>query len=151
MRPSAWSEYLEPAAKTNSTTLWFEKDIFPQMASDSALYALNTLKWWSQTKTPGAALYANRHYLRLYRERYPERLSISGKAEIIGDVFIDPTAKVDSTAKIGPNVTIGSGVVIGAGVRIKESIILPECVIEDHCCVLYSVVGSRCVLGGLFF
>lgn len=113
----------------------------------------------------GAALYANRHYLRLYREKCPERLSIDGEAEIVGDVFIDPTAIVHKSAKIGPNVTIGAGAVIGAGVRskfldqfnntswffsVRESIILPECVIEDHCCVLYSVIGWRCVLGKLF-
>lgn len=94
-----------------------------------------------------AALYANRHYLRLYREHYPERLSTGIEAEIIGDVFIDPTAIVHKTAKIGPNVTISAGAIIGAGVRIRESIILPECVLEDHCCVLYSVIGWRCVLG----
>lgn len=74
-------------------------------------------------------------------------MSIDGGAEIIGDVFIDPTATVHKSAKIGPNVTIGAGAVIGAGVRLRESIILPECVIEDHCCVLYSVIGWRCVLG----
>lgn len=62
-------------------------------------------------------------------------------------MFIDPTATVHKTAKIGPNVTIGAGAVIGAGVRLREAIILPECVIEDHCCVLYSVIGWRCVVG----
>ncbi|KAI6183125.1 NTP-transferase domain-containing protein [Aphelenchoides bicaudatus] len=151
MRPSIWPEHLEPSAKnaTNGSghQLWLESAVFPQMASKSKLHALHTTRWWSQTKTPGAALYANRHYLRLYRERCPERLSIDGEAEIIGDVFIDPTAIVHKSAKIGPNVTIGAKAVIGAGVRIRESIILPDVVIEDHCCVLYSVIGWRCVLG----
>lgn len=96
-----------------------------------------------------AALYANRHYLRLYRDRCPERLSTSTlkSPEIIGDVYIDPTAVVHPSAKIGPNVSIGAGAVIGAGVRIRESIILPECMLEEHCCVIYSVVGWRSVLG----
>jgi mannose-1-phosphate guanylyltransferase len=151
MRPSIWSEQLEPAAvnANGSGQLWFESSIFPQMASAGKLYAFHTTRWWSQTKTPGAALYANRHYLRLYRESNPERLCTT-RAQILGDVFIDPTAIVSETAKIGPNVSIGAGAVIGAGVRIRESIILPECVIEDHCCVLYSVIGLRCVLGELF-
>jgi len=149
LRPSIW-EHLEEAASAKlngSQSLWFETDVFPQMASASKLHALHTTRWWSQTKTPGAALYANRHYLRLFRERCPERLAVGTEAEIVGDVFIDPTATVHKSAKIGPNVSICANAVIGAGVRIRESIILPECVIEDHSCVLHSVIGWRCVLG----
>ncbi|VDM93657.1 unnamed protein product, partial [Onchocerca ochengi] len=72
--------------------IWFETEIFPQMASESVLYALNTKRWWSQTKTAAAVLYANRHYLRLYHASDPLRLC-HDRAEIVGDVFIDPTAE----------------------------------------------------------
>jgi mannose-1-phosphate guanylyltransferase len=44
--------------------------------------------------------------------------------EIIGAVYIHPSAHVDPTAKIGPNVSIGPRAVIGKGVRVKDSIIL---------------------------
>lgn len=40
-----------------------------------------------------AVLYANRAYLRLYRTRYAARLRVAG-AQIVGDVFIDPSAEV---------------------------------------------------------
>lgn len=54
IRPSVWSEYLEPATQAaSSPQLWFESDIFPQMASNAKLHALHTTRWWSQTKTPG--------------------------------------------------------------------------------------------------
>ncbi|CAB3407729.1 unnamed protein product [Caenorhabditis bovis] len=126
--------------------LWLETDIFPELAAGGNLFALHTTRWWSQTKTAAAVLYANRHYLRLYKKRYAARLCKNG-AQIVGDVFIDPSAKVDPTAKIGPNVSIGPNATIGKGVRIKESIILPESVIEENACVLQSVIGWRSVVG----
>ncbi|CAI4225832.1 unnamed protein product [Auanema sp. JU1783] len=127
-------------------SLWLEKDLFPQLASSEKLFTLHTNTWWSQTKTPAAVLYANRHYLRLYNKRYAARLCRGG-ADIIGDVFIDPSAKVDPSARIGPNVSIGPQAKIGKGVRIKESIILSGAVIHEHACVLHSVIGWRSEVG----
>ena len=34
-----------------------------------------TSNWWSQIKTAGAAIYANRHYLKLFRQTNPTRLA----------------------------------------------------------------------------
>ncbi|KAK0426253.1 hypothetical protein QR680_009608 [Steinernema hermaphroditum] len=153
MRPSMFDMLSKVQSTVDNGQLWFENDVFPLMARNSHFYALHTTRWWSQTKTAAAALYANRHYLRLYKERHPDRLSCSvsalqaGGAEIVGDVFIDPTAKVHPSAKIGPNVSIGAGAVIGAGVRVRESIILSDCILEEHSCVLHSVVGWRSVVG----
>ncbi|KAK6023768.1 bacterial transferase hexapeptide repeat protein [Ostertagia ostertagi] len=126
--------------------LWFETDIFPQMACNGKLFALHTTRWWSQTKTAAAVLYANRHYLRLFKKRYAARLC-KDRAQIVGDVFIDPSAEVHKSAKIGPNVSIGPNAKIGKGVRIKESIILADAVINEHACVLHSVIGWRSVVG----
>ncbi|GMR53154.1 hypothetical protein PMAYCL1PPCAC_23349, partial [Pristionchus mayeri] len=126
--------------------LWFETDIFPHMTHKGTLYAHNTKRWWSQTKTAAAVLYANRAYLRLYRTRYAARLRVAG-AQIVGDVFIDPSAEVDPTAKIGPNVSIGPNAKIGKGVRIKESIILADTVVHKRACIMHSVIGWRSVIG----
>ncbi|KAL3084975.1 hypothetical protein niasHS_010044 [Heterodera schachtii] len=131
----------------HSNQLWFEKDIFPQMTSDGTLFAWHTNRWWSQTKTAGAVLYANRHYLGLYRARCPEKLATNALCEIIGDVYIDPTATVDPSAKIGPNVSIGPNARVGAGVRVRESIVLQESVLDQYCCVLHSVIGWRSYIG----
>ncbi|VDK86664.1 unnamed protein product [Litomosoides sigmodontis] len=131
---------------SDAKQVWFETEIFPQMASESVLYALKTKRWWSQTKTAAAVLYANRHYLRLYHASAPSRLC-RDRAQIIGDVFIDPTAEIDPTAKIGPNVSIGAKAKIAAGVRVRETIVLAEAVINEHACVLHSVIGWRSVVG----
>ena len=49
-----------------------------------------------------ATLYANRHYLKIFRNSHPERLTVSssGGPRVIGDVFIHPTAVVDPTAVV---------------------------------------------------
>lgn len=63
-------------------------------------------KWWSQLKTAGSAIYANRHYLELYRSTHPERLTSRGsgdsriKCTIFPDVYIHPTALVHPTAVV---------------------------------------------------
>lgn len=72
------------------------------MAGTGRLFAYQTTNWWSQLKTPGSAIYANRHYLALYRQNAPERLArnVKGRCTIIGDVFIHPTAVIDPSAVV---------------------------------------------------
>lgn len=63
---------------------------------------MQTLNWWSQVKTAGSAIYANRHYLALYKTNTPQRLA-NGNGDIcniIGDVYIHPTATIDKTAVV---------------------------------------------------
>ena len=49
-----------------------------------------------------AAVYANRHYLNIYRRTHPDRLASNKEdgPKIIGDVFIHPTASVHPTAVV---------------------------------------------------
>ncbi|VDD91193.1 unnamed protein product [Enterobius vermicularis] len=146
LRKSVIDEIGNASKASGSQQVWFETEIFPRMASDGKIFALRTTRWWSQTKTAAAVLYANRHYLRLYRISNPSLLC-ENRAEIIGDVYIDPSAEVHPTAKIGPNVSIGANARIGFGVRVRESIVLGEAVLKEHCCVLHSVIGWRSVVG----
>lgn len=93
--------------------MWLEKDILMPLAGSNQVKVYVTNQWWSQIKTAGAAIYANRHYLKLYRMTNPSRLAQNldncngnGKihkdehAEIIGDVYIHPTAQVHPTAVV---------------------------------------------------
>ena len=52
-------------------------------------------------------------------------------SDIIGNVLIDPTAKIGSGCKIGPDVTIGPGVVVGDNVRLSKCVLLKDCHIKD--------------------
>lgn len=126
-----------------------EQDILMPLAGSGKLVVYNSPKWWSQIKTAGSAIYANRHYLELYHETHPDRLAQNkeGNPSIVGDVFIHPTANVHPTAMLGPNVSIGKNVMIGAGVRIRESIILGNATIQDHALVLHSIIGWNSTVG----
>lgn len=127
----------------------FEINIFPALSSQKKLYVYKTDKMWSQIKSAGSAIYANRVYLELYNKSHPKRLAKNGEGlpKIIGNVFIHPAATVDPTATLGPNVSVGFGVTIGPGVRIRESIILGNTVVQNHSCVLYSIIGWNSTIG----
>ncbi|MCL4132913.1 UNVERIFIED_CONTAM: hypothetical protein GTU68_051316, partial [Idotea baltica] len=133
-----------------SEVIQLEQDLLMPIAGTGRAHVYTTDRWWSQIKTAGSAIYANRHYLQLYRKDHIERLAMNGpeKPTIFGDVYIHPSASVDSSAVLGPNVSIGKNAVIGAGVRIRESIILGNATIKEHSCVLYSVVGWNSTVGG---
>ncbi|KAF5296579.1 hypothetical protein FQR65_LT10232 [Abscondita terminalis] len=129
-----------------------EKEVLSFLAGSGKLFAYQITNWWSQLKTAGSAIYANRHYLELYRTKRPERLCQALDknvkiCNIIPDVYIHPSAVIHPTALIGPNVSIGPGVTVGPGVRIRESIILADAVVEDHSLVLHSIVGHNSRVG----
>ncbi|XP_063145025.1 mannose-1-phosphate guanyltransferase alpha isoform X2 [Candoia aspera] len=126
-----------------------EQDIFTALAGQGRLFAYKTEGFWSQIKSAGSAIYANRLYLSCYSQCHPERLAQNqpGGPSIRGNVYIHPTASVDASAVLGPNVSIGKGVTIGAGVRVRESIILHGASLQDHTCVLNSIVGWDSTIG----
>ncbi|XP_059167206.1 mannose-1-phosphate guanyltransferase alpha-B-like isoform X2 [Physella acuta] len=138
-------DYLTPSKEV----IRLEQDIFIPMAGSGKLFVYTTSRFWSQIKSAGAAVYANRHYLAIYKSSHPERLAKNGDGlpKIIGDVFIHPTATVHPTAVLGPNVTIGRNVTVGEGVRVRETIVLEGANLQAHCCILHSIVGWQSTVG----
>ncbi|XP_072948413.1 mannose-1-phosphate guanylyltransferase regulatory subunit alpha-A isoform X2 [Epargyreus clarus] len=127
--------------QSNPGYMSWEQDVIAPLAGTNKLYALQVRNWWSQVKTAGSAIYANRHYLELRSREEPS------PCKVLQHVFVHPSAVVDSTAVIGPNVSIGAGVTVKAGVRIKESIVLNNATIHEHALVMYSVVGQEASVG----
>lgn len=83
--------------------------------------------------------------LESYRKRSPAMLA---KGEnIIGNVLIDPTAKIDETAVIGPDVTIGPGCIIEQGVRLKNACLLKNVHIKGHSWINSSIIGWQSYIG----
>ncbi|XP_025196010.1 mannose-1-phosphate guanyltransferase alpha-A isoform X2 [Melanaphis sacchari] len=172
--------------------MWMEQDVLRRLAGESGsscssissggdgsgrtkkdairggvVLAATTRNWWSQLKTAGAAIYANRHYLALrqQRQRLLQRESVidlplpspvkcrlatadpKGGYSTIGNVYVHPSAQVHPTALLGPNVSVGEGACIDQGVRIKESIVLQDAVIGQHSLVMHSIIGRRAKVG----
>ena len=69
-------------------------------------------------------------YLASLRQKLPEKL-YSGPG-IIGNVLVDPTAKIGKDCRIGPNVTIGPGVTIADGCCVKKTTILESAIVKEH-------------------
>lgn len=90
-------------------------------------YLFPSSRWWSQIKTAGSAIYANRHYLKLYRRnRRVDRLCSTTAPTIIGDVFVHPSATVHPSAVVSEAWWAGLG-------NIKFR---PPCFHNFHCVLL---------------
>ncbi|XP_015120306.1 mannose-1-phosphate guanyltransferase beta [Diachasma alloeum] len=122
-----------------------EKEVFPGMASDNVLYAMELQGFWMDVGQPKDFLKGMCLYLASLRQKQPEKL-YSGDG-VVGNVLVDPTAVIGKNCRIGPNVTIGPGVVLADGCCIKRSTILKSATIREHSWLDGCIVGWRCVVG----
>lgn len=122
-----------------------EKEVFPGMARDGELFAIELQGFWMDVGQPKDFLKGMSMYLNSLRQKSPEKL-YSGPG-VIGNVLIDETAKIGKDCRIGPNVTIGPGVVLSDGCCIKRSTILKSAVIKEHAWLDGCIVGWRSVVG----
>lgn len=127
-----------------------DQDILSPLAGKKQLYTYETMDFWEQIKTPGMSLKCSALYLAQFRFTSPHLLA-SGDgtkgANIIGDVYIHPSAKVHPTAKIGPNVSISANARIGAGARLINCIILDDVEVKENAVVIHAIVGWKSTIG----
>jgi mannose-1-phosphate guanylyltransferase len=95
-----------------------EKVVFPAMAADKQLYVMELVGHWADVGQPPDYLSGTVLHLKYFRECHPERLA-QGEG-IVGNVLIDPTAKIGKDCLIGPDVVIGPGCVVGDGARYRN-------------------------------
>ncbi|CAK9828586.1 Mannose-1-phosphate guanyltransferase beta [Anthophora retusa] len=122
-----------------------EKEVFPYMAQDGELYAMELTGFWMDVGQPKDFLKGMSMYLTSLRQKFPEKLYMG--PGVVGNVLVDETAKIGKDCRIGPNVTIGPGVVLSDGCCIKRSTILKEAVIKEHAWLDGCIVGWRSVVG----
>ncbi|KAI8894489.1 nucleotide-diphospho-sugar transferase [Globomyces pollinis-pini] len=122
-----------------------EKDIFPNMAADLNLHAMELPGFWMDVGQPKDFLTGTCLYLASVHKKFPERLQ--NGTQFIGNVLVDPTAEIGENCRIGPNVVIGPNVKIGNGVRIRRSVIMEGCEIKSHGWIDSSILGWRSTLG----
>ncbi|KAM6126320.1 mannose-1-phosphate guanylyltransferase catalytic subunit beta isoform 1-T1 [Phoenicopterus ruber ruber] len=122
-----------------------EKEIFPAMAQEGQLYAMELQSFWMDIGQPKDFLTGMCMYLQALRAQHPEKLH-SGPG-VVGNVLVDPSAKIGANCVIGPNVTIGAGVVVEDGVRIKRCTVLKGARIRSHSWLESCIVGWSCSVG----
>jgi mannose-1-phosphate guanylyltransferase len=126
-----------------------ESNIFPLLTRKGQMFVHRSPNFWSQIKTAGSAIYANRHYLSTYKRAGSSHSGMlqEESASIVGDVHVDRSAQVHPTAKLGPNVTVSAGVRIGAGARIRDAILLEGVIVGEHAVVMNAIVDQRSTIG----
>ena len=99
-----------------------EKEVFPVMADEDQLYCMELQGFWMDIGQPKDFLTGMCMYLGSLKQRNSPLLA-AGDC-IVGNVIVDPTAKIGDNCRIGPNVIVGPGVVVEDGVCIKRSTLL---------------------------
>uniref|UniRef100_A0A3B4VBX6 mannose-1-phosphate guanylyltransferase n=1 Tax=Seriola dumerili TaxID=41447 RepID=A0A3B4VBX6_SERDU len=122
-----------------------EKEIFPVMAEEGHLYAMELQGFWMDIGQPKDFLTGMCMYLQSVRQHAPERLRTG--PGFLGNVLVDPTAQIGENCTIGPNVTIGAGVVVEDGVRIKRCTVLKGARVRSHSWLESCIVGWSSSVG----
>lgn len=125
-----------------------EKEVFPSMAEDESLYAMELKGFWMDVGQPKDFLIGMDLYLDHLKTKSSNKLSkeVQGSV-IVGNVLIDSSAKIGPNCKIGPNVTIGPNVVIQEGVCIKNCTILKDATLKSYSWLDSCIIGWRCSIG----
>jgi len=122
-----------------------ETEVFPEMARQGQLYAMELPGFWMDVGQPADFLKGMCLYLANMKAKSPQMLA-TGKG-FISPVLVDPTAKIGENCVIGPNVTIGPGCVIEDGVRIRDTSILDGVVVRSNSWINRSIIGWRSSVG----
>uniref|UniRef100_A0AAY4C647 mannose-1-phosphate guanylyltransferase n=1 Tax=Denticeps clupeoides TaxID=299321 RepID=A0AAY4C647_9TELE len=122
-----------------------EKEIFPIMAKEGHLYAMELQGFWMDIGQPKDFLTGMSMYLQSVRVQNPEKLCTG--PGFLGNVLVDPTAVIGENCTIGPNVTLGAGVVLEDGVRIKRCTVLKGARIRSHSWLESCIVGWSSSVG----
>jgi mannose-1-phosphate guanylyltransferase len=122
-----------------------EKEIFPAMAADKQLYAFELKGFWMDVGQPKDYLIGMSLYLNYVRHSNAERLSRENGT--VGNVLLDPTAKIGERCRIGPNVVVGPRVIIQDGVCLKNCTILADSLIKSHSWIANCIIGWQCNIG----
>lgn len=122
-----------------------EKEVFPNMAQEGDLYAMELQGFWMDVGQPKDFLTGMCMYLTHLNDKSPEKLYTG--AGVVGNVLVDPTAKIGNNCRIGPNVTIGPNVVIEDGACVKRCTLLRGSVVKSHAWLNSCIVGWNSQVG----
>jgi mannose-1-phosphate guanylyltransferase len=119
-----------------------EREVFPQLAANGAVYGIALPGYWLDVGTPESYLQAHRDVL--------ERLFPTEVGSALGADFtlVDPTAQVDPGARLVPPVYVGPGAVVEPGARLGSLAVLGAgSRLAEGGVVENAVVGSRATVG----
>ena len=137
--PSNWinagTYVLEPSVIASIPTdrkVSIERETFPSLVADGALYAMQSDAYWIDAGTPSAYLQANLDLLDGVRGGF--------------EPGIDRTARIDPAAHVSRSI-IGAGATIAADVEVIDSVVMAGARLAPGSRVVGSVIGARSSIG----
>jgi len=143
-------QFIEEAPyERNPDILRLEQDLLQPLAGTGKIFVFVNNRPWRQLNTASSALLANALFLGEIAKQTPElnAKNAEGAPEIVGNVYIHPTAKIHPNVKLGPNVSIGPNVILEEGVRVREAIILDNVQIKTNSCIVHAIIGWDSLIG----
>ncbi len=143
---------LSPAflARIKPVPTSIERDVFPVVAAERKLYALELPGFWMDVGQPRDYLKGNHLFLKALSSEHPEQLAHErshADVHIRGRVLIHATAKIAAGCDIGPDVVIGAGCVVGPGVRLERCTLLQGVHVQKYALVRDAIVGWHSRIG----
>ncbi len=136
-----------------------ERETFPKLVAEGALYALASDAYWLDTGTPAQFLEANADLLAGRRNQTPapDATLVSpgrwqlGRAGSVGGAvgggsLLGEDASVEAGADVSRSV-VGRGATVGARAVVAGSVILPGARVDDGARVDGSIIGEHAVVG----
>jgi mannose-1-phosphate guanylyltransferase len=135
-----------------------EREVFPGIVADRALYAFPSSAYWTDTGTPAQYLRAQLDIIGGQRPGPPAPGAVTGgggvwrmgRATVEGDVQGPALLGVDARVAVAGmvrNSVIGAGAVVDEGAVVVDSVLLPGALVAAYAAVRGSVVGPGAVIG----
>jgi mannose-1-phosphate guanylyltransferase len=136
-----------------------EREVFPQLVGEDAVYGVALPGYWLDIGTPDAYLQAHRDVLeRNFRTELGDALGgdytlveegaqVSADARLVPPVYVGAGAVVEAGARIGSLAVIGAGARIGAGASVEYAVVGAGATIGSDATVTRSIVGEHAEIG----
>lgn len=122
-----------------------ETEVFPQMAASGELYVMELEGFWADVGQPKD--YLSGMGMKLNNIRQNDSSVLATGPQFVGNVLVDPSAKIGSGCKIGPDVVIGPNCVVEDGVRLVNTTLLPGSKVRSHAYVNRAIIGWHSTVG----
>lgn len=134
-----------------------ERETFPALAADRALYAMVSDDYWLDTGTPEAYLQANMDLVsgRRGEPPAPGASAVENGVWVIGSPSLGGEVRPATLIADGADLragsvvrsaVIGERVLVEAGARVEKSVLLAGAVVEEAAVVRGSIVGPRAIV-----
>ena len=124
-----------------------ERDVFPSLAAEGSLYALELDGYWIDVGTPEAYLEAHMNLLEQQGGVVVDQSArVSTAARVVAPAAIGADAVVGDGASVGPFAFVGEGASVGESAIVEHAVILPRARLDAREAARTAIVAETCVL-----